>query len=70
MGTLRQVFLEEFIDWRYSQSCWCFRPSFVNCCPTYLLSGSTLPPLPLFRVNKYTVYTYSVGGGDGVPGLR
>jgi hypothetical protein len=32
--------LSEFIDWRYSQSCWYFRPSFVNCCPSPLLSGS------------------------------
>ncbi len=24
--------LSEFIDRRYSQSCWYFRPSFVNCC--------------------------------------
>ncbi len=39
--------LSEFIDWRYSQSCWYFRPSFVNCFPSNLLSGSTLSPLPL-----------------------
>ncbi len=30
----------EFIDWRYSQSCWYFRPSFVNYCPSNLLSAS------------------------------
>jgi hypothetical protein len=24
------------IDWSYSQSCWYFRPSFVNCCPSNL----------------------------------
>jgi hypothetical protein len=36
-GTLQQV----FIDWRYSQSC------FVDCCPSKLLSGLTLPPFPL-----------------------
>jgi hypothetical protein len=34
----------EFIDWRYRQSCWYFRPSFVTCCPANLLFGSTLPP--------------------------
>jgi hypothetical protein len=39
----------EFIDWRYSQSCWYFRPSFVNCFPSNLLSGSTLPP-PLLHL--------------------
>ncbi len=25
---------------------WYFRPSFVNCCPSPLLYGSTLPPPP------------------------
>jgi hypothetical protein len=53
--------LSEFTDWRYSQSCWYFRPSFVNCCT------SNLPP-PLPCVNMYTVYMYSdckgVGGED------
>ncbi len=41
--------LSEFIDWRYSQSCWyfhCFRPSFVNCCPSNLFCSSTLTPPP------------------------
>jgi hypothetical protein len=38
--------LIEFLDWRYSQSCWYFRPSFVNYCPSNLLSGSP-PPLPV-----------------------
>ncbi len=62
-GTLRQVFINQslYIDWRYSQSCCHFRPSFVNCCPSNLLSGSTLlPSPPLTCVNKYTVYTYTV----------
>jgi hypothetical protein len=45
--------LLEFADWRYSQSCWYFRPNFVNCWPSNLLSGSTLPPFP------------SLGGGGG-----
>jgi hypothetical protein len=65
---LRSGFLSEFIGWRYSQSCRYFRPSFVNCCPSNLLSGSTLPPPPLPCVNKYTVYTYTMcwgGGGMG-----
>ncbi len=47
--------LTEFIDWRYSQSCWYFRPSFVNCCPSNLLVVQ-LSPLPC--VNKYT-YLYT-----------
>jgi hypothetical protein len=46
-----------------------FRPSFVNCCPSNLLSGSTLPPPPLPCVNKFIVYIYTVckegGGGKG-----
>ncbi len=61
--------LSEFIDWKYSQSCWFFCPSFVTCCPSNLLSGSTLPPPSLPCVNKYTVYTYTiVKGGYGVIG--
>ncbi len=39
--------LSEFIDWRYSQSCWYFRPSFVNCFPFNLLSGSQEYGVPL-----------------------
>ncbi len=35
--------LIEFIDRRYSQSCWYFRPSFVNHCPSNLLSYSPSP---------------------------
>ncbi len=54
----------EFIDWRYNQSCWYFRTSFMNCCPSNLLSGSTLPLL-LFPVwiSIYTVYKYKWKGG-------
>jgi hypothetical protein len=60
----------EFIDWRYSkssQSCWYFLHSFVNYCPSHLLSGSTPPPLPPSQ-SQSTVYTDSVrlGGGGGV----
>ncbi len=40
--------------WRYSQSCWYFRPSFVNCCPSPLLCGSNHPCLNKYL---YTVYT-------------
>jgi hypothetical protein len=41
-----------------------FSTSFVNCCPSLLLSGLPTPPC----VNKYIVYTYTVcrGGGGGV----
>ncbi len=44
-GTLRQVFIRVYRLW-YSQLCWYFRPSFVNCRPSNLLYGSTLPPPP------------------------
>ncbi len=60
--------LSEFVVWRYSQSYWYFRPSFVNCCPSNILSVSTLPPYPLPCVNKYTVYTYTMCVGGGVWG--
>jgi hypothetical protein len=41
-------------DCWYIQSCWYFRPSFVNCCPSPFLSGLTLPTLPrLFREKVY-----------------
>jgi hypothetical protein len=45
--TLRQVFIKVYRPWRYSQSCWYIRLSFVNCCPSPLLSGSTLPLFPV-----------------------
>ncbi len=48
--------LSEFKDWRYIQSCWYFRPRFMNCCLSLLLSGSTLPP-PLFPVWLSILYT-------------
>jgi hypothetical protein len=58
--------LSQFLDWRYSQSCWYFIPSFVNCCPSYLFFSSAPPPLPpLPCVNKFTEYTYTVCKGGG-----
>ncbi len=50
-----------------------FSTSFVNYCPSNLLSGwLPLPPSPLPCVNKYTVYAYSVckRGKYGVIGER
>ncbi len=68
--------LSQFRDWRmrYKQSGLYFRPSFVNCCPSPLLSGSTLP-LHLPCMKKYTVCTHKQCvrdevGGYGVLGLR
>jgi hypothetical protein len=57
--------LIEFRDWRYSQSCWYFRPSFVNHCSSNLLSGLR----PHFSKSKYSIYKQCVAGrrwGGGV----
>ncbi len=36
----------EFIDWIYSQSCLVFSTQLVNCFPSNLFSGSSLPSFP------------------------
>jgi hypothetical protein len=62
----------ELIDWRFSQSCWYFRPSFVNCCRSNLLSGSTpLPPFPVWLsiLNTHMLFVRG-GGGYGFLGFR
>jgi hypothetical protein len=46
--------LIEFIDWRYSQSCWYFRPLLWTSAPL-TFSLVHLPPSPLPCVNKYRV---------------
>ncbi len=57
-------YLIEFLDWRYSQSYWYFRPSFVNYWPSNLLSGS--PPLPPpSPKSKYSLYTQCLAGRGG-----
>ncbi len=52
------------IDWRYSQPCWYFRPSFVNYCPSNLLSSLwfTSPTLPPFPKSMYIIYRQCVAG--------
>jgi hypothetical protein len=55
--------LSKFLDWRYSQSCWYFRPIFVNCCPSNLLFGSTLPPPSLCELVYCTLSLIQCGGG-------
>jgi hypothetical protein len=55
-GTSRQVFIRVY---RHSQSCWYFRPSFVNYCPSNLLSSSPFLPFP---VSKYSIYRQCVAG--------
>jgi hypothetical protein len=69
-GTLRQVLIRVY---SLVQSVMLyFRPCFVNCCPSNLLSGSTLPPPPTFPLLKYSIqYIDSVWmGGDGGGGGR
>jgi hypothetical protein len=60
-GTLRQVFIR-VLDWRYSQSCWYFRLSFVNCWPSNL----SLVQLPCVKVQ----YMKTVCGWEGVGGVE
>ncbi len=48
----------EFIDWRYSQWCWYFRPSFLKYCP----STFSLVHLPLFPV----WISMSIQGASGI----
>jgi hypothetical protein len=62
--------LNEFIDWIYSQSCWYFRPSFVESWPSNLLPGSPplLAPTPLACVKVQ--YIQTVCGWEGVEGVQ
>jgi hypothetical protein len=48
--------LIEFLDWGYSQSCWYFRPSFVNYAPLTFSLVHLLPP----SLCQSTVHTDSV----------
>jgi hypothetical protein len=61
--------LVEFIEWRYSQSCWYFRPNFEYYCPSNLLTGSSppcpTPPPPLPKVKAQNIQTVA-GIGEGV----
>jgi hypothetical protein len=57
--------INRVLDCRYSQSCSYFRPSFVNYCPSNLLSGS--PPLPSpAKVKVQYIQTVCVSEGVGV----
>ncbi len=60
-GTSRQVFIRVYRLEIQSVNL-VFRPSFVNCCSSNFLSGSTLPPpFPVW----ISIHVYSVCGGDG-----
>ncbi len=58
--------LINFIDWRYSQSCWYFRPLLWTVAPL----PSLLPPPPLPKVNEQYILTVCGcglwGGGGGL----
>ncbi len=60
---LKKGLLSEFIDWRYSQSCWYFRSCIVNCCHSNLLSSSISLSPPPFLVWISMLYTVCKGGG-------
>ncbi len=61
--------LIEFIDWRYSQSCWYFRPALWSIAAlTFSLVSSPLTPFPVWISILYT-RTQCVRGG-GVWGQR
>ncbi len=51
--------LIKFIDQRYSQKCWYFRPSFVNYCPSTFSLLHLRHPSPPFQ-SQLTVYSDSV----------
>ncbi len=67
---LRGGCLLEFIDWGSSQSCWYFRPSFVNCCPSNLLSGWLASPPPPHPSCVEEEYIQTVSGWEGVEGVE
>ncbi len=56
--------LSEFIDWRFSQSCWYFRPSFGTIAPlTFSLVLLLPPPFPVWISILYTRIQCVRGGG-------
>ncbi len=54
--------LIEFVDWKYSQSCWYFRPSFVTIAPL-TFSLVHIPPPTLSKVKVQ--YIQTVCGWEG-----
>ncbi len=63
-GTLRQVFIRLYRQ--EIQLVLYFQPSFVNCCPSNLLSGSTLPQSPppsLLKVHILNTHILCRRGG-------
>jgi hypothetical protein len=56
----------EFTDWRYSQSCWNFRLSFVNYCHSTFSLVHLPHPSPLPKVNVQYIKTVCGWEGLGV----
>ncbi len=50
------------VDWRYSQSCWYFRTLLWTSAPLNLLTGSPLPPFPVW-ISTGTVCNRKGGSG-------
>ncbi len=61
--------LTEFIDWRYSQSCWYFRPLLWTCAHlTFsLIHLPPLPPFPVWISTGICIHTACNGVGDRGP---
>ncbi len=58
--------LIEFRDWRYSQSCWYFRPSFVNYCPSTFSMVHLPHPFPPSQIKSTDTDSVWLGRGGGM----
>ncbi len=57
----------EFLDWRYSQSCWYFLPLLWTCAPlTFSLVPYPLPPFPVWISSGVQYTVCNRRGGDRV----
>ncbi len=66
-GTFRQVLIRVYrLEIQYSQSCWYFRPSFVNFSPSNLLFGSPPPPPLKVQYLQTVCGCMGLGGGNWV----
>ncbi len=63
--------LTEFVDWRYSQLCWYFRPLLWTSAPLIFSLVHLLPPppFPVWISTVVCIYTVCNGGGGG-EGIR
>ncbi len=66
--------LIEFIDWRYSKSCWYFRPLLwitAPLQPSHWFASPLPPPVPCVNkwIKRYVILQCVTGGGGGGIGL-